>query len=189
MKNFIQANIRAVSCTPSPAARSRVRSTSGSRITPRTPTPPSQFQFLTSTPYQYQPSRVNARRFTRPHSSPSEIEKLKEKLEEVQNENKDLKKKLELNEKEQQVSNSKLEDVEKESLKMKKKFKDLKSQVKLLERLVTRTHVAPVPQSVMETNQVTTSQAGPGTCGACGKLFRRLDQHKSRTKNPECKNN
>ena len=185
-KNFIQANIRAVSCTPSPA-----RSTSGSRIAPRTPTLPSQCQYLTP---DYNPSRVSPRTLTRSHSSPSEVEKIKEKLEAVQNENKDMKKKLELNEIEQQ---RKLADVEKENSKLKKKFKDLKVQVKLLERLVTRTTAqacevspAPNPESVMETiaTQVTKLPSGPGTCGACGRQIKRLDQHKSRTKNPECKN-
>ena len=78
--------------------------------------------------------------------------------------------------------------MENETLKMKKKFKELKIQVKLLERLVSQPTVRTDEGSPPETNQRQTSRAGPGKCGACGKSFQRLAQHKSRTKNLDCKN-
>ena len=169
-KNFVQQNIRAVSCSPSPAA-GRPRATS----TPLQPAPPLS-QYLTP---NYTP------RVIRSNSSP-EIKKINRKLEDLEKENEALKQKMKDNERGQQ---KKFEEMEKESAKMKKKFKEMKIQIKLLERLVTqttmRTGEGPPPE--MNQDHVSTSQAGPGTCRACGSWFKRLDQHKARTSKPDCK--
>ena len=190
-RNFIRENIRAISCSPSPArptssSGSRVSSFSGSRRTPSPHTPlphSSQRQHLTP--------EYNTR-VIRSHSSP-EVNKINEKLEalaegmkELKQENRELKQKIEDNEKESQ---RKFSNVEKENSKIRKKNTQLKAQVKLLERMVARNAVSPAPPSPPETikEEGTTSRAGPGTCGACGKFFKRLDQHKTRTKKTDCK--
>ena len=202
-RNFIRENIRAVSCSPSPArptssSGSRVSSFSGSRRTPspHTPLPLSTHrQLRLSSPHSSQRQHLTPEyntRVIRSHSSP-EVNQINEKLEalaegmkELKQENRELKQKIEDNEKESQ---RKFSNVEKENSKIRKKNTQLKAQVKLLERMVARTAVSPAPPSPPETNKEegTTSRAGPGTCDACGKDFKRLDQHKNRTQNPDCK--
>ena len=151
-KNFVKANIRAVSCSPSPAAAKSHFHPGTSTPRPRTPSPSPSPQ---SNHRQYLTPKYNTQRIPRSNSSP-EIKRINERLEAVEKENQEMKQKMKEN--------------ENETLKMKKKFRELKRQVKLLERLVSQPTVRTEKACPPETNQSqgTTSRAGSGTCGACG---------------------
>lgn len=101
---------------------------------------------------------------------------LKLKFKKSENEKKDLKdkvKKLEKDKSEMEVKVDKLEDGRKE----------MSGRIESLERLFEGISLSQ-PEVSSKSKKAT---EGPGTCGACKRYFKRLDLHKKRTKNQQCK--